>query len=111
MRFRLRAADGRDRLAADVHHVPGDRVHLRGGVRHGAVFGLAWSDDTTASDLRDAARTRNLTQSELGSYNGALAERNRFRVASPVSATAGLTFGAIGLGLYVVDTRELLPGR
>jgi hypothetical protein len=77
-----------------------------------AVFGgLSWSEDAKASSLHDTAQTRNLTTAEFGSYNDAVAARNRFRVFTLVSASVAVTFGGVGLGLYALETPELSAAR
>ncbi len=77
-----------------------------------AVFGgLSWSASAKASSLHDTAQTRNLSHSEFTSYNDAIAARDRFRVVSLVSTAVGVTFGGVGLGLYVLDTPELAPAH
>jgi hypothetical protein len=68
-----------------------------------ALGGAAVARESTVRGISDAAKTGNISQTQLDTENAALAARDRLRVASFATLGAAAALGLAGAGLFVFD--------
>ncbi len=70
------------------------------------VGGLAFSEQSRAREIEDAAAKRNITEAERAEQEDALERRNVLRASSLVGVAAGAALGLTAALLYVLDEPE-----
>lgn len=74
-----------------------------GLVGAGVLGAIALERDSAAVDLRDAARSRNISGAERGDYESAREGRNNFALAAGLTGGAAVILGGLGLALRIFD--------